>query len=139
MGASWDSIEEGQEIVEVQKTPSLQDLVRYSAGGGDFNPLHHDYNFPQSKQIGSIIIHGRYKYASLGQFVSDWLGHNGRVEKISCQYRGMDMPGNELTIGGRVAQKFEEGGKKKARVEVWTKNAEGKKTTPGEAVVVFHG
>jgi acyl dehydratase len=137
MAASWDQIQEGQEITELHKKPGVTQLVKYAAGSGDFNPLHHDYAFPQSKQLGSIIVHGRFKYASLGQLVSDWLGHAGRIEKLSCQYRGMDFPDQEMTCKGRVARKWEEGGKRKAQLEVWTENAEGKKTTPGEAIVVF--
>ena len=85
--------------------------------------------------IGSIIVHGRFKYASLGQLVSDWLGHAGRIEKLSCQYRGMDMPDQPVNCRGVVRRKYEEGGKKKAELEIWTENGKGKKTTPGEAIV----
>jgi acyl dehydratase len=137
MAADWDSIEEGDEIPELRKAPGVTQLVKYAAGSGDFNPLHHDYSFPQAKQLGSIIIHGRFKYASLGELVSNWLGHAGRIEKLSCQYRGMDLPDQELTCKGTITRKWEEGGKRKAQLSVWTENAEGKKTTPGEAVVVF--
>ena len=51
--------------------------MKYAGGSGDFNPLHYDYQFPQAKQIGSIIVHGRFKYAALGELVSNWLGHRG--------------------------------------------------------------
>jgi acyl dehydratase len=137
MAANWDSINDGDSLPELSKAPGVTQLVKYAAGSGDFNPLHHDYNFPQAKQLGSIIIHGRFKYASLGQLVSDWLGHAGRVEKLSCQYRGMDFPDQELTCKGTIERKWEEGGKRKAQLSIWTENAEGKKTTPGEAIVVF--
>ena len=131
MATQWEDIEEGQEITPIDKKPGVTQLVKYAAGSGDFNPLHHDYNFPQSKQLGSIIVHGRFKYASLGQLVSDWLGHAGRIEKLSCQYRGMDMPDQAMACKGVVRRKYEEGGKKKAELEIWTENAEGKKTTLG--------
>ncbi len=116
----------------------MTQLVKYAAGSGDFNPLHHDYNFPQAKQIGSIIVHGRFKYASLGELVSNWLGHGGRIQKLSCQYRGMDLPNQPISCRGTVKRKWEEGGEKLAQLEIWTENAKGKKTTPGEAVVVFN-
>ena len=101
----FDEIKEGDSIPELRKKPTLQTLVKYSAGGGDFNPLHHDYNFPQSKQIGSIIVHGRFKYASLGELVSNWLGHSGRIRKLSCQYRGMDLPDREFVCRGVFRKK----------------------------------
>ena len=90
------------------------------------------------KQIGSIIVHGRFKYATLGELVSNWLGHNGRIKSISCQYRGMDLPDQAIICGGAVARKWEENGEKLAELDIWTENAEGKKTTPGKAVVAFN-
>jgi acyl dehydratase len=137
MAADWGSIQEGDAIPELHKAPGVTQLVKYAAGSGDFNPLHHDYAFPQAKQLGSIIVHGRFKYASLGQLVSDWLGHAGRIEKLSCQYRGMDFPDQPITCKGQVARKWEEGGRRKVQLSVWTEDAAGKKTTPGEAIVVF--
>ena len=133
----FEDIQEGQALPEMRKTPTLQTLVKYSAGGGDFNPLHHDYNFPQAKQIGSIIVHGRFKYASLGEYVSNWLGHAGRIRRLACQYRGMDLPDKEFVCKGVVRRKSSEGGEQIVELDVWTENAEGKKTTPGSAVVVF--
>lgn len=137
MATTWDAIEEGSELAELHKAPGVTQLVKYAAGGGDFNPLHHDFAFPQAKEIGSVIVHGRFKYAALGELVSNWLGHNGQVRKLACQYRGMDMPDQPIVCKGIVTKKWEEGGEKLAEVAVWTENAEGKKTTPGTAVVAF--
>ncbi|MFT4570887.1 MAG: acyl dehydratase [Hyphomicrobiaceae bacterium] len=137
MAMDWNSFSEGDSIPELRKHPGVTGLVKYAAGGGDFNPLHHDYNFPQSKQIGSIIVHGRYKYAALGELVSNWLGHAGYVKKISCQYKGMDTPDNDIICRGKVLKKIEEAGEKRVDLEIWTENAEGKKTTPGRATVIF--
>ncbi|HXC51880.1 MAG TPA: MaoC/PaaZ C-terminal domain-containing protein [Candidatus Limnocylindrales bacterium] len=133
----FEDIKEGDELPELRKKPTLQTLVKYSAGSGDFNPLHHDYNFPQARQIGSIIVHGRFKYASLGELVSNWVGHAGRIRKLSCQYRGMDLPDKEFVCRGVVKKKSEDGGEKVVDLEIWAENAEGKKTTPGAATVVF--
>lgn len=138
MALRWDDIAEGSSLPELTKKPGVTQLVKYAAGGGDFNPLHHDFAFPQSKAIGSIIVHGRFKYASLGELVSNWLGHAGRIRKLSCQYRGMDMPDKEMTLGGTVKRKFEEDGEKRVELEIWVKDESGKKTTPGEAVVALN-
>ena len=137
MTVTWESIKEGEHIPELKKTPGVTQLVKYAAGSGDFNPLHHDYNFIQSKAIGSIIVHGRFKWSSLGELVSNWLGHAGRIKKVSCQYRGMDFPDKEMIVKGVVAKKWEEGGEKLVEINVCTENAEGKPTTPGTAIVAF--
>ena len=137
MPRTWDSFEVGDALPELVKQPGVTQLVKYAAGGGDFNPLHHDYAFAQAKAIGSIIIHGRFKYAALGELVSNWLDHGGRIKNISCQYRGMDLPDQEMSLGGTVVRKWEEGGEKLAEVELFVRNAKGKDTTPGSAVVRF--
>ncbi len=137
MAVDWETIREGDELPELRKKPDVTQLVKYAAGSGDFNPLHHDYRFPQAKQIGSIIVHGRFKYASLGELVSNWLGHRGRIRKIACQYRGMDLPDKEMICRGRVVRKSEKNGERIVELQIWVENEEGKKTTPGSATVVF--
>ena len=137
MPRNWDSFNEGDDLPELVKNPSVTQLVKYAAGGGDFNPLHHDFAFPQSKAIGSIIIHGRFKYAALGELVSNWLDHGGCIQKIDCQYRGMDRPDQEMTLGGTIKRKWEEGGQKLVELELFVKNSKGRNTTPGSAIVRF--
>ncbi|MBT4264653.1 MAG: hypothetical protein HN580_12345 [Deltaproteobacteria bacterium] len=135
MTMTWESIKEGDSISELVKKPGVSQLVKYAAGSGDFNPLHHDYNFPQSKEIGSIIVHGRFKYAVLGECVSNWLDHQGRIKTITCQYRGMDFPDQEIICKGTIIRKWQEKGEKLVELDVWTENSDGKTTTPGKATV----
>jgi hypothetical protein len=87
--------------------------------------------------IGSIIVHGRFKYAALGELISNWLGHGGKIKTLSCQYRGMDFPNQTMTLKGVVKRKYEENGEKLVEAEIWTENEAGKATTPGEAIVTF--
>lgn len=128
----------GDAIPELKKAPGRLQLVQYAAGSGDFNPLHFDPDFPQAKAIGDNIVHGRLKYASLGEVVSNWLAHTGRIVNLGCQYRGMDMRGAEFTCKGVVKAKHEEGGQKLVDLEVWTENAQGQRTTPGSATVALN-
>jgi acyl dehydratase len=62
----------GDELPPLTKAPDREQLVKYAAGSGDFNPLHYDADFPQAQAIGGNIVHGRMKYAAMGQLVSDW-------------------------------------------------------------------
>src|SRR5438034_11668827 len=117
---SWETIKEGDELPALRKRPDVPQLVKYAAGSGDFNPLHYDFNFPQAKEIGSIIVHGRFKYASLGELVSNWLGHAGRVRRIACQYRGMDFPHQDIVCRGKVKRKWQENGEKLVELDVRT-------------------
>lgn len=125
----------GQELPPLVKTPSREDLVKYAAGSGDFNPLHFDPDFPQARDIGDNIVHGRLKYAALGQLVSDWLGDDGWIRRISADYLAMDLRGEPFTCRGRVAALHAPA----VELELWTENAAGERTTVGSAEIRLHG
>ena len=127
----------GDQLSEVVKTPGRRELVQYAAGSGDFNPLHYDTEFPQAKAIGDNIVHGRMKFAVLGELVSNWLAHTGRIKTIGCSYRGMDMQGKTFTAKGTVVAKREQDGEKLVDLEVYIEDASGKRTTPGTATVAL--
>ena len=131
------TVETGQQLPPLTRTPTLTQLVKYAAGSGDFNPLHHDYRFPQCEQIGTIIVHGRFKYAALGELVSNWLGHRGRIRKLACQYKGMDVPDKAFVCSGKVVRKSEEGGRRTVDLQLAVTNEDGQVTTPGQATVEF--
>jgi acyl dehydratase len=127
----------GDELPPLTKTLDRLELVRYAAGSGDFNPLHYDPDFPQAREIGDNIVHGRLKYAALGQLVSDWLGHRGFIRRISASYRGMDRRGSPFTCHGRVTGVREEDGRRIVELELWTSGTEGRRTTEGTAEVAL--
>ncbi|MCG8632293.1 MAG: hypothetical protein MI863_00615 [Desulfobacterales bacterium] len=137
MPVDWNDLEEGSMLPELKKQPGITDLVIFSAGNGDFNPLHHDVNSPHAKALGSVLVHGRYKFAVLGQLVSDWMGHSGKIKTISCRYTGMDMPDKPILCKGLVRQKREEDGARFADLDIWTEDEAGTPTTQGKAVVRF--
>jgi acyl dehydratase len=133
---TFANVNVGDELETIPKKMGRLQLVQYAAGSGDFNPLHYDADHAQAKAIGDIV-HGRMKWASLGQCVSDWLAHTGTIKSLGCQYRGMDMRDAPFSVKGRVTGKREEGGEKLVDIEVWTETAEGKITTPGTATVAL--
>ena len=133
----FDDVEVGDELPTLTKSPDRAALVLYCAGSGDFNPLHWDQSFPQAQAIGDNIVHGRMKYASLGELVSNWVGHSGWISSVACQYRGMDLRGATFVCKGRVVAKREEGDRKEVDLELWTEDSSGNRTTPGTATVVL--
>jgi hypothetical protein len=49
----------------------------------------------------------------------------------------MDLINTNVTVKGVVTAKRREGGENLVELDVWTENDEGKKTTPGTAVVAL--
>jgi acyl dehydratase len=135
----FDDVKEGQELPEIKIAPDKQQLVKFAAGSGDFNPLHFDENFPMLKPMGlsENIVHGRFKYAQVGRLVFAFAGYKGRVKKFGVSYRGMDMLNKPIAAKGVVTATRQEGGENLVDLDVWTEDADGKKTTPGTATVAL--
>ena len=133
----WDDVTEGTEISPLVKEPTTQQLVKYAGASGDYYQLHYDKEFAAGNELDGVILHGALKNAFLGQLMTQWMGPEGSLKKLSCQYRGMDFPGQTITGKGTVTRKYQEQGRNLVDCEIWLENPEGRKTTPGEATVAL--
>ena len=133
----WEDVEEGTEVSPLEKHPTTQQLVMYAGASGDFYQIHYDNDFAKNNGLPGVIIHGALKNAFLGHLMTQWMGPLGVLKRLSCQYRGMDVPGQTITGKGTVTRKYQEGGQNLVDCDIWLENPEGQKTTPGTATVVL--
>ncbi len=131
----WDDVTEGMDIPSLIKNPTTQQLVKYAGASGDYYQIHYDKDFAKNNDLEDVILHGALKNAFLGHLMTNWMGPEGTLKKLACQYRGMDVPGNTITAKGVVARKYQEGSSYLVDCEIWLENQEGQKTTPGSATV----
>jgi acyl dehydratase len=131
----FEDIQEGQEIPELRQECNSQGLVMWAAGSGDFYQIHYDKDFAQTSGLPDRIIHGALKHALLGRLLHEWVGEGGRVKRVACQYRGMDMVNQDVICHGVVTKKYQRDGENIVELDVWTETPQGQKTTPGTAVV----
>jgi acyl dehydratase len=122
----FEDLNEGDSIPELKKNPSTQQLVQWAAGSGDFYQIHYDTAFAQNTGLQGIIVHGALKHAFLGDLLHRMAGPEGRVKRVTCSYRGMDVPAEEYTLRGPIME-----------VEIWGENEKGQKTTPGTGTVTL--
>ena len=131
----WEDVNEGADLPPLVKNPTTQQLVQYAGASGDYYQIHYDKDFAQSTGLDGVIIHGALKNAFLGQLVTRWMGPQGNLKRLSCQYRGMDAPGKPATIKGAVTRKYQQDGEYLVDCDVWLENPDAQKTTPGSATV----
>ncbi len=133
----FEDISEGREVTTVTQRCDSQRLVYWAAGSGDFYQIHYDKDFAQRTGLPDRIVHGALKHALLGRMLHEWVGYEGRVKRVVCQYRGMDMVDKDVICKGTVTGKRIEDGRNLVDLEVWTETSEGQKTTPGTATVAL--
>ena len=133
----YEDVEVGTKIPTLIKHPTSKQLVKWAGASGDYNPLHYDKDFALSQGVPSPIVHGKLKYAFLAQMMTDWIGEEGVLRRLSVSYRGMDLPEADLTCKGEVTKKYVQDNEHYVECEVWTENAKGDRTTPGSALVIL--
>lgn len=133
----WEDVEEGMELPHLVKRPNTQQLVKWAGASGDYYQIHYDTAFAQATGLPGVIVHGALKNAFLGQLVTEWIGEYGTLKRLSCQYRGMDVPDDTLTSKGRVVRKYQEDDQCLVDCEIWIENGRGETTTPGAATVAL--
>ena len=133
----YEDVEVGQEITPLVKQPTTRQLVMWAGASGDYNPIHYDKDFALSRGLNGVIVHGQLVYCFLGQLMTDWAGEGGILRKLSCNYRGMNFPGETVTCLGKITKKYVENGEHCAECSIWAENPNGEKTVLGKAVVVM--
>ncbi len=133
----FEDIEEGTEITPLIKHPTPMQLVKFAGASEDFNPIHYDKDKALADGLPGTIVHGRLKNAFLIQLLTDWIGDQGMLKKISIQHRGMDLPEHPIACKGTVVKKYVENGENFIDCEVWTENEKGEKTAPATATVTL--
>ena len=144
----WEDVEAGSEITPLPKVATTRMAVKWAGASGDAHPLHYDHSFIASQGIANPIIHGALKRQWLVQQITDWIGEQGTLKKLSVSYRGMDFwrpmktrdepeEGETWCCKGKVIKKYSEGDEHRLDCNIWVENGKGEVTVPGTATVVL--
>ena len=133
----FEDVAEGQEMPQLVKNPSTRQLVKWAGASGDYYEIHYDKDFAQSTGLDGCIVHGWLTFSFVAQMVTDWMGQDAFLKKIGVSYRGMNVPKQDIICKGNITKKYESDGEKIVECDIWAENTEGKKTTPGKAVVAL--
>jgi acyl dehydratase len=103
---SLASIEVGEELPELRRVVTRDDVIAYADASGDHNPLHQDDAFARSVGFDGIIAHGMFTMGHMAACALAWMGETQTaapvVVKLSAQFRATVFMGDELVAGGRV-------------------------------------
>jgi acyl dehydratase len=129
----------GQELLPFVKPPITQEqLNRYAAASGDFNPIHLDEEAAHRVGLDSIIAHGMLSMAFLGQFLQQQIAGiaGARLADFRVRFTSMVRLGDTLTCLGTLKERTTHDSEEIFTIECWAQNQRGEKVTTGEAVIV---
>jgi acyl dehydratase len=89
---------------ELKITPDPFVTVRYAGASGDFNPIHIDEQFAQQVGLPGRILHGLWTMAQVARAHTEAFGGPETLKRLSVQFRGMGVLGEEITVSGEVRE-----------------------------------
>ncbi len=133
----FEDVTQGDELPELRRIVTPEDVKAYADVGGDQNPLHQDEAFARSVGFPGIIAHGMFTMGHLGACLSAWAGAPAAIVRMTAGFRAPVFMGEEIVAGGRVRSLDAEA--RTATLETWvTVDRDGQTEFPlkrGEATV----
>lgn len=135
--STFDTIQVGDALPSLTK-PAITEvqLVRYSGASGDFNPIHTVHQAGVDSGNNGVITHGMVIMGFVGQMITDWVQPN-QVRSFGVRFTGISRPGDQITVNGKVLEKFEAGGEQRVRCEVEAVDQTGHRKVKGEFVAAL--
>ena len=90
--------------IELKVTPDPYVTVRYAGASGDFYPIHIDEEFAQRVGLPGRILHGLWTMAQVARAHTEAAGGPERLKRLSVQFRGMGVMGEEVVVSGSVRE-----------------------------------
>jgi acyl dehydratase len=131
----FESIRLGDEVPALAKAPvDRVQLCRYAGASGDFNPIHIDETYAKSAGMPSVYAPGMLVMGFLSQLISDW-ARGAQLRRYSVRFIKIVWPNDTIVCRGRVMDRYGEGGRYFADVDLWAENQKGELVMKGQSQI----
>ena len=127
----------GDQLPSFTRETGFANWNRYAAVNDEFVPIHMDDDAGRAAGYESAFGMGNLQWAYLHNVLRGWAGDNGRIVRLSCQFRAANTKGMTVTAHGTVTAVRETDSGREVDVDVWTEDQDGNKLAPGKATVRF--
>jgi len=100
--------------------------------------VHWDTEFAKRSGNPTTFDYGRMRETWLIHLCTDWMGDDGWLWKLDCEFRRFNYVGDTQWLRGTVTRKYlAEGERPAVDVELSAVNQRGEETTPGHATILL--
>lgn len=137
MTMRFDDIQVGAQLPAIELPPlSRLTLALYCGASGDHNPIHVDIDYARAAGLPDVFAHGMLSMAWLGRLLTNWMPQQ-TLRNFNVRFSAITQVGERIRCSGVVADKFEEDGERRVRLQLATENEAGEKKLIGEAVLAI--
>jgi len=111
-------------------------LALYAGVSGDHDPVHIDVDFAREAGLPDVFAHGMLSFGVLARVVTRWSGV-AALRSFRARFVSITHVHDLITCRGTVTEYREEGGERRARIDLVVTAQDGRRTLTGEAVVAI--
>ena len=127
----------GQEILPLQRQTGFQNWNRFAAVNNEFVPIHMDDDAGRAAGYPTAFGMGSLQWSFLHTMLREWIGDEGRILRVACQFRAANTKGMTVAARGRITAIRETGSEIEVDLDVWTESDDGRSLAPGSATVAL--
>jgi hypothetical protein len=132
-------VQRGDTIPPFERTTGFHNWNRYAAVNDEFVDIHMDDGAGQAAGYSGAFGMGNLQWAYLHNVLRDWVGEDGRIVRMACQFRGPNLRNTVVTARGTVTAVHSGDRETLIDLDVWTETEGGGKVAVGTATVAVPG
>jgi acyl dehydratase len=134
----WDDLTMDEPLPAIRFPLSVYRLVMAAGSNRDFNSIHHNTEWARSTGAPEMYANVLFLQGMWERCVREFIGVRGTIRQLSGFRMGsFNTAGDTVTVRGRVARLWEEGGVGFAELRMWSSNRHGVSVGPGSVVVTL--
>ena len=132
-------LQPGATIPPFQRTTGFHNWNRFAAVNDEFVDIHMDDGAGQAAGYPGAFGMGNLQWAFIHNMLRDWLGLEGRIVSVACQFRGPNLRNTVVTAHGTITAVRTTGSETLVDLDVWTETEGSGKVAVGTATVAVPG
>jgi len=134
----WDDLTVDEPLPAIRFPLSVYRLVMAAGSNRDFNSIHHNTEWARATGAPEMYANVLFLQGMWERCVREFIGVRGTIRKVSGFRMGsFNTVGDTVTVRGRVARLWKEGGVGFAELRMWSSNRHGVSVGPGSVVVTL--
>ena len=98
-------------------------LALYCGASGDHNPIHVNFDYVKEAGLEDVIAHGMLSMGNFERMLTDWIPQK-KIRSYKTRFNAMTQIGDTVSCLGRVAEKWEEDGRRIAMIELFVETTQ---------------
>jgi hypothetical protein len=131
----YEDVSVGDAVDPVTFHLTVQRLVYEAGGNRDFSAIHHNDEIARAGRAPAMYANNGFIQGMWERTYREFFGVDGWIQKVGpFRMRIFNIVGEPTVVRGKVARKWQQGGKSFVELEMWSENPKGTSVGPGPVI-----